>query len=580
MTSLNKRFHRAAEHVKTPIFWHDVALFTIMAVLAGCGLIYEYLLSLYAGRVLGAYETAIYTMIGIMIVAMGMGAFTARFVHAHFTGFAWLEAAIALLGSTAVLVIAAVVSFSYLLPQVIAENYGMPPDLVPAGGLLATIASAAQYFVYVMGFVLGFMIGMEIPLMARVRESLHQTYLAHNAGSIYGMDYIGAGIGAAIWVGFMLHLHLTIAASLTASANITMGLLFYFLYRKRIRFGKTLLLAQVLTAIVIVMVGIKGQHWDAAMEDMLYLDRVIYRMNTKFQHITITERLMNPLKPRVLTFYLNGRTQFASNDERIYHAMLVYPAMAASARHDKVLIIGGGDGLALRDVLRWNPKKVTLVDLDKSVIELFSKPKLVDGIVINKKLLELNKYAFSDPRVQVIFGDAYLKINALLKTGELYDTILVDLPDPSHPDLNKLYSSRFYAGLKQLLAGDGAIAVQSTSPYHAKNTFLCIGKTMAHAGFAHVDQYHHNVPSFGEWGWTVATRNGSSVKHRLDQLKTLAVDDGWTTLDVLQGAFAFGKDFFKDLPTIKINRLGSHVAYQYHRSDWEKRQGVYLPSDN
>jgi len=115
------------------------------------------------------------------------------------------------------------------------------------------------------------------------------------------------------------------------------------------------------------------------MEDMLYQDKVIYRMNTKYQHITITERTMDPAKPPVLTLYINGRTQFASNDEHIYHSMLTYPAMAASARHEKILIVGGGDGLALRNVLQWNPEKVTLLDLDEQVIQFFSTPLEENG---------------------------------------------------------------------------------------------------------------------------------------------------------------------------------------------------------
>jgi spermidine synthase len=160
----------------------------------------------------------------------------------------------------------------------------------------------------------------------------------------------------------------------------------------------------------------------------------------------------------------------------------------------------------------------------------------------------------------------------------LYDSIIVDLPDPSHPDLNKLYSARFYAKLKTLLTGGGAMVVQSTSPYHAKNTFLSIGKTVKYAGFKNVEQYHHNVPSFGERGWTIATKNGQSAKVRIINKHALDVEDGWATQGVLLASFEFSDHFFDNIDDIKINRINNQAAYQYHLQDWEKQQGIYSPA--
>ncbi|MCK5191365.1 MAG: hypothetical protein KAR12_15075, partial [Methylococcales bacterium] len=170
--------------------------------------------------------------------------------------------------------------------------------------------------------------------------------------------------------------------------------------------------------------------------------------------------------------------------------MLTYPALAASARHDKILIIGGGDGLAVRDVLRWNPQQVTLLDLDSGLIELFKTPIIEKGKVVNQRLIAANHDAFNDKRVHTIFGDAFISIDALIREQQMFDTVIIDLPDPSHPDLNKLYSTRFYHKVFNVLAGDGAMVVQSTSPYHAKDTFISIGKTIKHADFKHVQQYH------------------------------------------------------------------------------------------
>jgi len=562
--------------LKLSLRQHDFVLFAIMGILAGCGLIYEYLLSHYAGRILGAVEQVIFAMIGVMIVAMGLGAFAARIFKSYFSAFVWLEVSVALIGVSSVLILATTTALANILPQILMETFLLPPDLIPRGGMILWAHKIASVMPYVVGFILGFFIGMEIPLIASIRETLYGERVEHNAGSVYGADYIGAGIGAAIWVLFMLSLPPTTAAVITASVNLLMGLLFYSIYRKRIRFGVWVIIAHLLVAGVVTTIAINGIDWDNAMEDLLYKDKVIFSYNTEYQHVTITERIMDPAKPKIVSMFINGRSQFASNDEVIYHAMLIAPVMHASARHDNILIIGGGDGLALRDVLRWQPQSVDLIDIDAAIVQFFTTPRIEKGKVINQALLDLNQHAFSDPRVQTHFGDAFLKVDELIQQQRLYDVIIVDLPDPSHPDLNKLYSARFYAKLKTLLTGDGAMVVQSTSPYHAKNTFLSIGKTVQYAGFMHVEQYHHNVPSFGEWGWTIATKNGVSAKARLEQKDRLEVNDGWSTRGVLLAAFEFNQHFFDQLENIKVNRINNQAAYQYHKADWEKQQGIYI----
>jgi len=405
---------------------HDFVLFAIMGILAGCGLIYEYLLSHYAGRILGAVEQVIFAMIGVMIVAMGLGAFAARIFKSYFSAFVWLEVSVALIGVSSVLILATTTALANILPQILMETFLLPPDLIPRGGMILWAHKIASVMPYVVGFILGFFIGMEIPLIASIRETLYGERVEHNAGSVYGADYIGAGIGAAIWVLFMLSLPPTTAAVITASVNLLMGLLFYSIYRKRIRFGVWVVSAHLLVASVVAVIAINGIDWDNAMEDLLYKDKVIFSYNTEYQHVTITERIMDPAKPKIVSMFINGRSQFASNDEVIYHAMLVAPVMHASARHDNILIIGGGDGLALRDVLRWQPQSVDLIDIDAAVVDFFTTPRIERGKVINQALLDLNQYAFSDPRVQTHFGDAFLKVDELIQQQRLYDVIIVD----------------------------------------------------------------------------------------------------------------------------------------------------------
>jgi len=553
----------------------DWAVLTILAIGAGCGLVYEYLLSHYAGRILGAVEQAIFGIISVMMIFMGVGSFLARKISNPFAGFAWLELCLAFIGASSILFIGAAFSLAALLPKILMDTFSLPPDLIPMGGLIESIDSFARWVPYLVGALLGTLIGMEIPLIGEIRSEIYADNLKNNPGSIYGIDYIGAGIGALLWVFFMLSLEVSFAGALTASVNLLIGAIFFYLFKDKIPSASYLLLGHVVVALWVLQVFSYGSDWSAKMEDMLYRDKVVYHVNTQYQHLVITERIADPAKPSLLTFFINGRTQFASNDEHIYHSMLTYPALAASARHDKVLIIGGGDGLALRDVLRWNPKEVTLLDLDSDLVELFKTPKMEQGKVLNQRLIAANKGAFNDSRVQTIFGDAFVSINQLIRDNQLFDTVIIDLPDPSHPDLNKLYSARFYNKVFNVLTGDGAMVVQSTSPYHAKNTFISIGKTIKYAGFKHVEQYHHNVPTFGEWGFSIATKNGLSAKQRLQQLTTWSVDDGWTTKGLLLAAFEFGKNFYQQTDGIKVNRLGSMVAYQYHHSDWQKEMGIY-----
>ncbi|WP_298941352.1 polyamine aminopropyltransferase [uncultured Psychromonas sp.] len=546
----------------------DALLILIMATLACCGLIYEYLLSHYSARILGSVETVIYAIIGIMIVSMGLGAFAAKKIKDAFQGFVILELTVALIGCSATLFIASVIGFSQTLPQIIADTYQIPNDVLLKGDFLASLSWFSINLPYLFAFILGFLIGMEIPLIARIRETIYGHHLAHNAGTIYGADYIGAGVGAAIWVLFMLNIEISQAAALTASLNLIAGFIFLVRFKRYLRHKVKLIIGHLILAVFIVLIFVSGGHWQKQMQNMLYLDKVVYQTQTPYQNLVFTERLLGGGYEPIYNFYINGRLQFSSLDEHIYHEFLVHPAMQASARHDNILIIGGGDGLALREVQKWNPSHVTLVDLDPNLTALFKSPKQFLPPHLSDKIERLTQNSFNQPGVKVINDDAFIAIDRLLAKKQSFDTIIVDLPDPSHPDLNKVYSVNFYYRLKHLLSGDGVIVVQSTSPFHAQSAFISIGKTLHEAGF-NAEQYHQNVPSFGEWGWTIASKSGQKPSQRLSQFKQVDVPTKWLTLPLLTGAFEFNKNFYADKDKIKVNFLGTNALYQYHQKAWE-----------
>lgn len=552
----------------------DVLLILTMAVLAGCGLIYEYLLSHYAGRVLGIMESTIYAMIGLMIVAMGLGAFAARKIQCAFNGFVWLELVIAFLGSSSILIIGGLIALTQTFPDILGQMFNLPPDAYPRGGLFKQLSFIAFNSPYFFGLILGFFIGMEIPLIARIREEIHQKHLKHNLGTIYGADYVGAGIGAAIWVIFLLTIDISKASALTAALNLIAGSIFVIYYWQKLNWRKTLISTHLVLLLLIMAIYQYGNSWLSQMSNLLYLDKVVYSDKTRYQQLTFTERNIGAMENKVINFYLNGRLQFSSSDEFIYHSYLVSPVLAGSARQENVLIIGGGDGLALRDVLKWQPKKVTLVDLDSELINLFKSPAEQLPSPLATSISTLTEASLQDNRVEIISADAFLAIDKLLQNNRNYDAIIVDLPDPSHPDLNKLYSVNFYARLKQLLAGDGLIGIQSASPYHAKDAFIAIGKTVKAAGLSSVQQYHDNVPSFGEWGWTIASKNGAAPLTRLKKLSELPVPHHWLTLAMVINAFDFSRDFYKNQANVPINYLGSHTIYQLHQQAWQDQQGL------
>lgn len=556
----------------------DTLLILAMAILAGCGLIYEYLLSHYAGRVLGVMESTIYTMIGLMIVSMGLGAFAARKVRCAFNGFVYLELIIALLGACSILIIGGLIAITQMMPHLIADMFSLPPDMIPKGGLFKQLSFIAINSPYFFGVILGFLIGMEIPLIARIREEIHNKHLANNLGTIYGADYIGAGIGAAIWVVFLLSIDISKAAALTASLNLIAGAFFVLRYWHKLVWRKTFISLHFVLAFIIVLMFNYGNHWLNQMNSLLYLDKVVHVQKTRYQQLTFTERYLGvnvgTSQNSIINFYLNGRLQFSSFDEHVYHDYLVAPVLAASARQEKILIVGGGDGLALRDVLKYQPKQVTLIDLDSELIDIFKTPEKHLNSNLARKISHLNNQSLQDKRVTILRNDAFIMVNKLIETGEVFDAIIVDLPDPSHPDLNKLYTVNFYAKLKQLLSGDGLIAIQSTSPYHAKDSFISIGKTLKAASFPHVQQYHDNVPSFGEWGWTIASKAGKSPLARLNDLNELPIKHSWLNLDILKAAFIFPNNFYINKEKVDINTLGSHTLYQLHQKAWKTQQGL------
>ena len=249
--------------------------------------------------------------------------------------------------------------------------------------------------------------------------------------------------------------------------------------------------------------------------------------------------------------FLNGNLQFSSTDEYRYHEALVHPAMLLSNNPKRVLVLGGGDGLAIREILKYpSVERITLVDLDPEMTKLSSRFPL---------LAQLNGRAFEDPRVQVVNEDAFIWVEETKEPA--YDAAIIDFPDPNTFALGKLYTTRFYRLLRSRLTWNAAVTVQSTSPMFARNSYWCIIRTLEAAGFI-VRPYYTAVPSFGLWGFALARSSPfSTPRNPPPGLKFL--DD-----QTLTAMFTLSKDI--EAVPVEINRLDNQVLVRYYEGEWKR----------
>lgn len=504
------------------------------------GLVNQYVLATLTTYILGNSIEQFSIVIACMMLMMGVSGFVqSKMSDRHLLEkFIGVEILMALLGGFAPLAIYA--AFGYL-----EHNFQL-----------------VHYF-----FVLsvGFLIGFEIPLVMRIID-LHKVTLKTNLTIVYAMDYIGAFIGAIIWVKYLLkHYPLTEISFIVAGFNFVVAAftILYFLNSKLIKNSALNITILLLTAGVLMYGYMNNRDISNLLEQRFYDHPIIHKETTKYQHIVITHnKSLNDTR-----LYINGNTQFSSLDEARYHDFLVHPLMAAAKSTDHVLILGGGDGLALREVNKYpHVQSITLVDLDPAMVKLASSHKILTELnrkafanaKISVKSMQLNEpgsqigvYFVEDQQTQEtpeyvasisvynIDADQFLKREPLTP----WDVVIIDLPDPSSIELSKLYSKQFYRSLRRNLADDAVISIQSTSPYHAKEAYLAIGATLEAAGFNTLP-YRQNIPSFGDWGYYLAwthAQKPSEMKHKLANLPGFSIEPEFLTTDLLAASFAFGK---------------------------------------
>lgn len=494
-------------------------LFLTVLVIATCGLVYELLAGTLASYVLGDSVTQFSLIIGVYLSALGVGAWLSRFVDRRLAEtFIEVETAVALLGGLS----APLLFFSF-------SRLGW-----------------FHVLLFAIVFAIGALVGLELPLLMRLLRT--RLEFKELVSRVLTFDYIGALIGSLLFPLLLApRLGLVRTSLVFGLLNAAVGLWSTWLLRPLVGRGIFGLRFRACVVIAILVAGLsQADRLTSLAEEELFADPIVYAQTTPYQRIVITRGRAG------FQLFLNGNLQFSSADEYRYHEALVHPAMALAGEPRQVLVLGGGDGLAVREILKHpSVERVTLVDLDPDMTRLSSR---------FAPLGELNGHAFSDPRATVINADAMIWLDGP-RGGKLFDAAIVDFPDPSTFALGKLYTTRFYRLLRAALAPGASVAVQCTSPLFARQSYWCIVRTIEAAGFA-VRPYHAAVPSFGVWGFALASMHPFEVpSHAPAPVRFL--NDA-----TLRDMFNLSTDL-GPVP-VEINRLDNQVLVRYHESEWRR----------
>lgn len=492
-------------------------LFLNVLVVATCGLVYELLAGTLASYVLGDSVTQFSVIIGVYLFAMGVGSWLSRFIdRALPRRFIEVELGVALLGGTS----------------------------APLLFLSFARAGYFQIILYLVVFSIGALVGLEIPLLMRIlKDNLNFKDLVSR---VLAFDYVGALVASLLFPILLVpRLGLVRTSLLFGMLNAAVGLWGTWLMRPLIKGSVSLLRGQAVVVMALLLIGfIKADTLTSLAEDQLFADDIIYSKTTPYQRIVVTRGRAG------FQLFLNGNLQFSSADEYRYHEALVHPAMALKGEPRRVLVLGGGDGLALREILKYpTVESVTLVDLDPSMTELARNFPM---------LAELNRHSLDDPRVSVINMDAMIWLEERV---EPFDVAIVDFPDPNSFALGKLYTTRFYRLLKARLAPDATVSIQCTSPMFARTSYWCIIRTIEAAGF-NVRPYQTSVPSFGIWGFALASAKSFDPPERAPTNLRFLNDE------TMRAMFAFSADLAP--VEVEINRLDNQALVRYYESEWRK----------
>jgi spermidine synthase len=496
-------------------------VYLTVLIASSVGLVFELLAGTIASYLLGDTVTQLATVTGVFLTSLGMGAWLTRYLTLRPADrFLECQIASALTGG--------------LTGPLLFLTFSRTTTLLP--------------ILYGLVALTGVLTGVQIPLMLRVlrRRSSFRELTAR----MLTVDYAGALLGSlAFGLVALPHLGMVRAGIVAGLVSTAMAFWGTWALGSAVASPGALRFRAAMVMAVLTLSLATSTRLSALADDAVFAEPVVFAEQSLYQRIVVTRGHGG------MNLFLDNNLQFASVDEYRYHEALVHPAFAAAPRHADVLILGGGDGLAAREVLRYaDVESVTLVDLDPSMTGL---SRVVPW------LHDLNQGSFDDPRMHVVNDDAmvWLAESKLPAHSGGFDIAVVDFPDPNNFALGKLYTARFYKLLRARLAADGVVVVQSTSPLVARKSFWCIERTLAAAGFA-TRPYHALVPSFGEWGYVLAAPGP------IQPFKPLPKGLRYLTDEILPQLFALSPDM-TEVP-VEVNHLNNQVLVHYYEDEWRR----------
>ncbi|MES2187239.1 MAG: polyamine aminopropyltransferase [Pseudomonadota bacterium] len=494
-----------------------VALLASVFVIAACGLLYELAAGTLASYLLGDSVLQFSTVIGAYLFAMGIGSWLSRFIDrqlpAHFLR---IELLVALVGGS------------------------LPAVLFLASGWLP---GAFHFLLYALVVAVGVLVGLEIPLVMRILQ--RDVVLKDLVSQVLTFDYLGAlAVSLAFPLLLVPHLGLVRTGLLFGLLNAAVAVWALWLFRHELRQWRPHAVACGLTLAALAAAFAGAERITTLAEDRFYQDRVVFAATSPYQRIVVTNGRGGH------RLFLNGNLQFAERDEYRYHEALVHPAMAAQGAPKRIAVLGGGDGMAVREILKYpSVESITLVELDANMTRLFTH---------DASLVKLNGGSLSSPKVHIVNTDAFAWLQA---GGDTFDVIVVDFPDPTNFAIGKLYTESFYGLLAQRLSASGYAVIQTTSPLVARQSFWTVVQTVESTGLT-ATPYHAHVPSFGEWGYVLASRRPWRLPTGLPAgLRFLDAQD-------LPLMFNFPLDMAR-VPA-EVNRLSNQVLVQTYGQEWGK----------
>lgn len=497
----------------------EISILIASIFIAGlCSIVYELLISTASSYFLGDSVKQFSMTIGLYMAAMGVGSYFSRLIKTNLLSkFIAVEIALGFIGGMSV----PILYFVYAYTQMY------------------------TFFMVLVILAIGILIGLEIPLLTRIMEKYYT--LKINISNVLSIDYFGALIATLLFPFLLLPFFGTFKSSLIfGMINMGIGFMNLWCFKDILNIGRRRFYAFSSSVVCVCLFGIflatpfLLKQWSSS----LYEDRIVFSTQTKYQKIVLTKSKDD------IRLFLDGNLQFSSTDEYRYHEAMVHIPLSLADRRKRILILGGGDGLAIREILKYDDvETITVVDIDPEMIRISKE---------NPYIREVNRNSFKDPRVSIFNTDAFI---FLKETESRYDVILADLPDPNNPGLARLYSKEFYHLIRLRLSMGGIFLTQATSPYYAKKAFWSIHNTIEATGMK-TYPFHLFIPSFGDWGFVLASERPLKPKTIRVTVPTRYLED-----KILPSLFVFPKDLIaKD---VAVSSLDRPLVLSYYLKGWK-----------